>query len=340
VASKTNVNVSKLARELGVSRATVYRRISKGEIELPVRQQISEAEIIQLHQRVNTPEQSVRRAPVRTVQADSASDVDSPREQCPPSEVPAPVVPSPTPGRLFRRPEWLDFDNVLLAVAALLLGLLSVLFNARYNAGFRTAWIDSWSAAAVGANLEVVISLLPSRWNRMWQNRSRLRAVAAFALYLPLAVYVMHNASGYAAQVFGDAVAGRNSIIVTAEDQRGQRDAAIKVAQDKVDAARETLKSNNCERRGWRDSCIMARQEQAQALEDLTKANAVPITPPPAMSDAAPGNRLFASVLRHLHVEATEDNVASAFNAFWLIVPILPGLLWWLVDAEAVRRRI
>src|SRR5262249_29070513 len=100
----------------------------------------------------------------------------------------------------------------LLAAAALALGGVGLVLNARFAASFGQSHDAAWLLASIGVAIDLIAILLPVAACQLWRQRYFVSAVGAWAVWLIAITMTLLATSGFAATQIGDAVSGRTKI--------------------------------------------------------------------------------------------------------------------------------
>src|SRR5262249_4389214 len=100
----------------------------------------------------------------------------------------------------------------LLAAAALALGGVGLVLNARFAASFGQSHDAAWLLASIGVAIDLIAILLPVAACQLWRQHYFVSALGAWAVWLIAITMTLLATSGFAATQIGDAVSGRTKI--------------------------------------------------------------------------------------------------------------------------------
>jgi hypothetical protein len=319
VTTKTEL-VSRLMRETGLSRSTVYRKLERGELTLEsVSQPVSPQNPNKTAQIFKFPRLIGRR-----------TETSVSREKT-------------SPRRKASRRSWLAkfWPGPLAATLIVLgggLGLATVATNFWYGLTSGPALtVNGVITACFGAICDAITIFGMLAAGAFWERRQRLASVVAFALALGAGSYSAITCASFSARTFEDAAAGRESVKKTAEMTEEQRQNGITIAKQKVVAATED-KERDC-RRGRhfdRGECDKAAKAYLEATQTLATANGVQIVAAPAVSANDPGPSLLGQILHR--VGGTEHRFKLIRMLIWTLAPVLAGALLFLVPMASRRK--
>jgi transposase-like protein len=206
-------NVSRLAREHGISRSTVRERLRKGW--------------------------------------QPAGNAPAPEER--PKPAMAPSSPPPPPLATHRHPIAIPrlVGAVLLAIAAMAVAGLALAINAQYGAAIGETVLTSWTFMGLAVAVDLLAVTLAPAAVLLWRTKQRGLAIATWATW-GVAVFLATLATlGYLQKHLADSSATRAATLTMAtatQDQRSEVIAAAKLAVSLAKTSREA----ECATRGPR----------------------------------------------------------------------------------------
>jgi hypothetical protein len=244
-------NISALARELGVSRATVRRRLANGW-QPPV---TIDGEIVQSNQEGATHGQGV----------DATLDAALPVVTTPTMAVATPAVHSWPPYGRAPGLRWRAIGRGATGLALAGCGIAVAVTSIRANAWFGRSLTTDPLAGEIFSSLsvlaEIAACIIPTANRFYWQDGDRWTALRGFVLMVVALTVVFFAASGFVLNT-----------ISTGIETRGDRmTPAVDLAQRTADTLAKS-RADECRRRG--DRCRDLEAQERKALADLTAVRA------------------------------------------------------------------
>jgi hypothetical protein len=160
------------------------------------------------------------------------------------------VDPQPKTGR-----DWsLTVHFTFTLVAALGLGIVGGVMNARFAASFGRSNEAAFLLAAIGVLIDVLVVILPSVGRRLWGSANRAAGSVAWCLWLFVAGMSLVAGIGFGASNIGDAIADRDR---TVHEVSGVRTTVDRLRAERT-AATETRST----------AALQAQSERERALID------------------------------------------------------------------------
>jgi hypothetical protein len=260
----------------------------------------------------------------------------------------------------------------LLAAAALGLGAIGLVLNARFAASFGQSHDASWILAGIGVAIDLIAILLPVAACQLWRQRYFVPAFGAWAVWLVAIMMTLLAASGFAATQIGDAVSGRAKI---SDEAAGLTQTLQRLRSERAQIAeRRAVETIDAELQAaqpaagpvWRITagCTdVTRPESAKLCEQVqrlrqargeavrrdaidrdTKAVEQRLAVLPAVSGGDPGAAMVTELVTWLsagNVRLVQRDVERARILGLMILPSLAGLLLGfatLMRTESARR--
>jgi hypothetical protein len=107
-----------------------------------------------------------------------------------------------------------DLQSALMLAAAIGLGLVGLVMNARFAASFGRSNEAAFLLAAIGALIDVLVVMLLSVGCRLWGSGNRAAGSAAWCLWLFVAGMSLLAGAGFGATNIGDAIADRDKVVL------------------------------------------------------------------------------------------------------------------------------
>lgn len=261
----------------------------------------------------------------------------------------------------------------LLGAAALALGAIGVVLNARFAASFGQTDDAAWILAGIGIVIDLIAILLPVAAGQLWRQRCYLSAVGAWAVWVVAIMMTLLAASGFAATHIGDAVSGRSKI---SDEAAGLTQTLQRLRAERAQIAeRRAIETIDAELQAaqpaagpvWRitSGCTdVTRPESAKLCEQVqrlrqargeavrrdaidrdTKAVEQRLAVLPAVTVGDPGAAMVTELVTWLSrgaVQIVQRDVERARILGLMILPSLAGLLLGfatLMRAERPRRQ-
>jgi hypothetical protein len=319
----TPLNVSALAREHGVSRKTIRRRLAKGW-------------------RPPAPTE-----PMGPGAAETAAGRDlvsaAPTSLCAavPTSLGVPMDDAPTPGRpghLEVLPPVAHSSSsgaAILIAVALAIGALALAINGQTGWRFGTTTFAAITFASLSVAADVLAITLPTAAVALWHARRKGLALAAWIVAGVALAGAALASLGFAELHFGDTAAGRHAIVMTSSTLADQRAARI-AAAERAAVAASRAREGECSLRGPR--CRDREAEERQALAALADAIAAPVPAVPTIAaDADPQVTAALRLATWLGLKLAPDDVVNFRLGLMAVLPNIAGLV--LAFGVALRRR-
>jgi hypothetical protein len=323
----TAPNISALAREHGVSRKTIRRRLAAGW-------------------RPDAPTLGVPMgAPETATETATGRDLVAAAPSSPPIPLGAPVgVPghdAPTPmggGRLEVLPPVAHSSSsgaLILIAVALAIGALALAINGQTGWRFGTTTFAAITFASLSVAADVLAITLPAAAVALWHARRRGLAVAAWIVAGVALTGAALASLGFAELHLGDTAAGRHAIVATSSALADQRTARIAAAERAASVATKA-REGECAVRGPR--CREREAEERTALSALTDAIAAPVPAVPTIAaDADPQVTAALRLATWLGLKLAPDDVVNFRLGLMAMLPNIAGLV--LAFGVALRGR-
>jgi len=288
-AKTPRLNISRLAREHGISRSTVRERLRKGW-------------------RPEAAPGDLKEPPVE--------------KMAPVNDPPPAMAGMAATLHILAIPRLVG--AAILAMAALGIGALALTINAQYGASIGETPLTSWTFMGLAVAVDLLAVTLAPAAVALWRTKQRALAVATWAVW-GVAVFLATLATlAYLQKNLADASATRAAIVTVAaatQDQRSEVIAAAKLAVSVAKAAREA----ECATRGPR--CLQREADERTAVNALSAAVASPVVSTAKISDPDPQIAAASHLAAWVGLRLRPDDFANTRLVLWSLILNSGGLV-------------
>jgi hypothetical protein len=225
---------------------------------------------------------------------------------------------------------------VILVAIALALGALGLLINAQVGLSLATSPTAAWTFAGLAAVADLLGLALPSTAMAIWRDRHRVLAMAAWLTWLAVATLATLAALTFSSVNLHDRATARAATISQAAALATQRDSRIATAQAAVATAKQAREAE-CAIRGNR--CRELEAKELTALGTLQDAIASPVPAAATITDAVPEISAAVRLAKWVGLPATAEGFTNLRLALFALLPQVAGLVLAFGFCLLPRRR-